>query len=441
MLTGISILCRCLGWYPIWLLLLSIGESAAHVPAMGVLLGCSLLSFGCIRWLRLRLLYQKKITSRLTVFPVIIFTILCTSGCMLLGVESILSILLSGITIIGTSRNNDAEPDHLFTNNHYIAFLSGTVIATIMLSIAHLSMLYHLTLCVVGVVSAMYFLLRNQLMLRRFVRRRGGSYTDVPQEIQRGNLVLVGSMIALLAIIFTFHEPLTALLKQMNEWMIGLIAGCFRLLSRILTFFSNETPLEEAAEEMIEENMELPPTGTSSPFWLLLWIPFIVIVVYIWRMFLSDWIYDIWILLRQLAAKLRKNTSAANDIHLTEDGAYYDTESTVLRETSHRQQQRAWRKALRKWNAMPNHPDKFYAGYRLLLEAPCWQENLLRQADTVQEIRDKWAAYYLPPEALDAITADFHNDRYAENGLPPEAIQDIAKALACIRHTKQINSI
>ena len=60
MLTGISILCRCLGWYPIWLLLLSIGESAARVPTMGVLLGCSLLSFGCIRWLRLRLLYQKK---------------------------------------------------------------------------------------------------------------------------------------------------------------------------------------------------------------------------------------------------------------------------------------------------------------------------------------------------------------------------------------------
>ncbi len=436
MLTGISILCRCLSWYPIWLLLLSIYESAAFLPIMGLLLCCSLISFGCIRRIRLRLPHKHKLAFRLSLLLIFISTILCCCGCMLLGAGIVPSILLSGITVIGANRNQDAEPDRLFTNNHYITFLSGTIIATIMLSLAHISALYPMTLCVVGIVSAMYFLLRNQFMLRRFIRRRGGAHTDVPKEIRRGNLILVSGIILTILILFAFHEPLIAMLKQMQAWMVGLASACLRLFGRILRYFDSGAMPEATPEEYIEEDFSPLPIGESNPLWLLLWIPFIAIFVYILRMFLSDWLYDLWVLLQKLIAKLRNQPTAKNDVRYTEDGSYYDTESTVLREKSPRHHQRAWRKALRKWNALPDHPDKFYAGYRLLLNAPCWQENLLHQADTVREIRDKWAAHYQPPEALDAVTADFHTDRYAENGLPPEAIQDIAKALACIQHTK-----
>ena len=43
MLTVIPIFCRCLGWFPVWLLLLSLAPPAAMLPAMGILLGGSLL--------------------------------------------------------------------------------------------------------------------------------------------------------------------------------------------------------------------------------------------------------------------------------------------------------------------------------------------------------------------------------------------------------------
>ena len=58
---------------------------------------------------------------------------------------------------------------------------------------------------------------------------------------------------------------------------------------------------------------------------------------------------------------------------------------------------------------------------------------MLKDADTVREVRDKWAAYYKPEKLLDAVTADFHADRYAETGLPPEAIADLWTALTYIK--------
>ena len=57
MLTVIPIFCRCLSWFPVWLLLLSLAPPAAMLPAMGILLGGSLLSTFCGRLLWLRLPY------------------------------------------------------------------------------------------------------------------------------------------------------------------------------------------------------------------------------------------------------------------------------------------------------------------------------------------------------------------------------------------------
>lgn len=438
MLTVLSMLCRCLGWYPVWLLLLSMNADtnapAVMLPCMGLLFGGSLLSSGCSRSLRLRLISRKKTAFRLAVILVILSVLFCAAGCMLLGIHPVLSVLLSGITVIGANRKNDSEPDQLFNVNAYAAFLSGTVISSVMLSIADLPAQRDLTLCTVGAVSAIFFILRNQFMLRRFVRRRSGGNSEVPQEIRRSNLYLVLSIIILLTVLFAFHEPLIAVLKQIQEWMIAAVTGFFRLLNRIITALSGNTPPAEAAEDILTEEPEMLPTGKTSPLWLLLWIPFIAVAYYVWRMFLSDWVYDFRIFLRRLAEKLLGNTQESNAVRSADD-AYYDNESTVQREESSRHRQRAWRKALRKWNTLPDDRDKFYKGYRLLLDAPCWAPHPLKPADTVLEIRKKWAAYYQPSDALNAVTADFHSDRYAENNLPPDAISDIAAALACIRHT------
>ncbi|MBQ9907404.1 MAG: hypothetical protein IJM46_11610 [Oscillospiraceae bacterium] len=436
MLTLLSMLCRSLFWFPVWQLLLSLRNPALLLPAAGILLGSSLLSSCGTRYLRLKLYPRKRLAAQISFLIMSACAVLCAVCCALLKIQPAVCILLTVCTFLGTHRKNDAPPESLFTVNSYAVFLSVSVIVSFMLSAAHLPANMSLTLAVVGTVSALFFLQRNQYMLRRYINRRTNIETDVPQEIRRGNLMLVGGIILLLAFVFLFREPLLHLLTQIRKCMIEIVSGILHLLHRVILFFSgNDVPLPEETEEIVEEAEAFPVPEKTNPLWNLLWIPFFAVAWIIWREFLSDWVYDIRIAVQDLIARLRHADPEKTAVRRTETDEYYDNEMTVARETRSRHRQRAWRRALRQWQAMPESSEKFYAGYRLLLDAPCWQAELLHPSDTVLEIREKWAAYYTPQEALDAVTDDFHADRYAENGLPPEAIADLTKALQCIRHT------
>ena len=61
MLVCISMLCRCLSWYPLWLLLLAADSQAPVLPVCGILFGGSLLCSTCVRLLRLRLSSRKRL--------------------------------------------------------------------------------------------------------------------------------------------------------------------------------------------------------------------------------------------------------------------------------------------------------------------------------------------------------------------------------------------
>lgn len=433
MLTVIPIFCRCLGWFPVWLLLLSLAPPAAMLPAMGILLGGSLLSTFCGRLLWLRFPYKKQLAFRLSKLLMLILAALCAGGCMLTGAGPAISILLAAATCIGTNRHLNAAPDQIFTVNSYATFLTAMVIASILLAAAHLPAHGNLVLGTAGIISALYFLLRNQFMLRRFIARRSSTDADVPQDIRRGNLMLVTGVIVLIAAAFLFRTQLVSLLTWLHHGLQQIVYAFFRFLFHIAEQFEGNPA--DAVEEVIEEEPALSPPvpGKTNPLWLLLWIPVIAVAYKIWREFLSDWVYDIRMLLLDFIARLRKSDQEG-EIRRSESADFYDTETNVAREKSDRSKQRTWRRDLRRWQSMPDGREKFYAGYRLLLEAPGWQEHPPLGADTVREIREKWAAYYTPKEALDAVTADFHADRYAECGLPPEAIADLDKALRCIRN-------
>ena len=101
-----------------------------------------------------------------------------------------------------------------------------------------------------------------------------------------------------------------------------------------------------------------------------------------------------------------------------------------------RQKKRLWNRALRRWEKLPDGDEKFYAGFRLLLTAPCWTEGELRESDTVREICGKWMRGHQPENALDAAAADYHAGRYAGTGLPAEALRDMAAALAAARERR-----
>ena len=436
MLTVMALLCRALGFYPLWLLLLSLCPADAMLPAMGILLGTAFVTGVCARLLRQRLYARKRLSFWLSGLWTVLSAAICAGGVMLLTHSPVISTVTAAVTVIGTHRKADADPADLFTVNGDVAFLTCAVIATVMLAAAYQDTHLTMTLGVIGTVEALYLLLRNQLMLHRFVNRRSSTETAVPAEIRRGNLTLVIGLIVLLAVIFVFHTPLVHFLEWLHQSLIRLVYAVGRFLYHIAERLSGAAP-EEAEEILIGEEAELPQTaGKSNPLWMLLWIPFIAVAWVIWREFLSDWVYDIKMFLIDLAARLRKSDPDAQVIRRTAAGEYYDTETTLRRTENERSRKRAWRRELRRWHARPDGSEKFYAGYRLLLEAPCWESGMLRQSDTVREIRDKWAEYFTPDSALDAVTSDFHADRYAEQGLPEEAIRDLAAALERIRTVK-----
>lgn len=432
MLDTLALLCRVLGWYPFWLLLLSLCPPETMLPCMGILTGIALVTTFCSQMLR-HMLHERKVLSfRLSIIWTVLSAAVCAALCALISGSTAIAVLLSALTVAGSHRKCDADTGDLFTVNSYAAFLTCTVIAAVMLAAAHQNTHISMTLGVIGGISAAYLLLRNQLMLRRFVNRRSSVETAVPAEIRRGNLMLVGGIILLLAVVFIFHTPLTHFLEWLHHSMIRLVTAIVQFFFRIIERFSGEAPAE-AEEVLFEEEAGLPQAaGRSNPLWLLLWIPFITIAYIVWREFLSDWVYDLKMFILDFIAGLRKKDTHRRTRRI-ENGEYFDNETKLERERSAHSRRRLWRKALMQWKAMPESNAKFYAGYRLLLDAPCWQEGMLKDADTVREVRDKWAAYYKPEKLLDAVTADFHADRYAETGLPPEAIADLWTALTYIK--------
>ena len=436
MLTLTALICRSLGWYPLWLMLFSLGSTDVILPASGVLFVTALLSTGCQRMLRQRLYTRKKLALCLSVLLTLLSAAAGTAGCVLLGSGIFISIFASAVTVICTHRNPECSTDALFSLNAYTAFLSGTVISTVLLRLTHQPTFLTQTLAVAGFISALYFLLRNQLMLRRYINRRSAADTDVPQDIRRSNLSMVCGIILLFAVVFLFHEPLVRLLLRMQSVLVSLFFGLCRAFFRLIDRLSGEAPSETFDETAEDISQELA-SGSANPLWLLFWIPFIAVAIFIWREFLSDWVYDIRMLLQSLIARLRNTDRTDAEIRRTDTDEYYDTETTLRRDKKQSSRKKAWRRALRKWQAMPDSNAKFYAGYRLLLDAPCWTDGMLQVSDTVREIRNKWADCFSPQEALDAATSDFHADRYAETGLPAEAIADLNKALSCIRNTEQ----
>lgn len=433
MLTAIEMICRVLSFYPLWLLLLSLCPPDAMRPAMGILFAAGLVTAFGSRLLRQKLRHRKRLAFWLSALWMAVSAALCAYLCLMPADSLAISILLAAVTVIFTHRKADADNGELFGINAYVAFLTCSVIASVMLWAAHQDLHLSLTLSVTGGVSAMYLLLRNQLMLQRLVNRRSAAETAVPAEIRRANLMLVFGIIALLAVVFIFHTPLVHFLEWLHQSMIKLVYAVGRFFYHLVDRFSGEVP-EDAQELFIEEEAEMPPLPQkSNPLWLLLWIPFIAVAYIIWREFLSDWVYDIKMFLIDLSARLRKRDSENGAVRRTETEEYYDTETTLRREKKDRSRRRTWLRALRQWQGMPENSEKFYAGYRLLLAAPDWQAGLLQKSDTVREIREKWAAFYSPEHALDAVTEDFHSDRYAERGLPQEAIRDLENALMQVR--------
>lgn len=448
LLTAAAILCRSFAWFPLCILLPSLraedGQNrmlaglmeeirmTIHSDAqilLPALLIC-FLSFAVQMTAhtageRFRIspckAFAIKLTAALPAVVLSIFAVYRMSGSLFNAV------VLTAAAILLPLHGIDNPPEKLFAQPHYVAFLTAVILSALTLHLSDLPMHTGWLFAVTAVISALFLLLLNQFMLLRLVNRRSNAETPVPSEIRRSNLVMVIGMLLLMTAILVFRKPLTAVLI----WMRDTAAAAFWKL--VIKIIQNKGPVMGTEEE--EAEILLPPPGSEASFlWTLAWIPILFVMWIVWRNLLSDWVYEIHQLLRRLIAFLRGETRSAGSRKRTaESEEYYDTETTEQKPLTKKQKKRRWRQQVRAWRSLPDSREKFYAGYQLLLTAPAWEADELRDADTVREIREKWLRHHTPQDALDAVTAAYHTDRYAEKGLPEKAVAELSAALDRLR--------
>lgn len=424
----LAVFCRSMALFPLWLLLLSLYPDAGLLPCCTALAGGA---FCCAVWKRFcarRFAAHPKISAGLCIS---MLTAVCCGMIFLLQQLSCgiaVACLLSGGTLLATQIGAAKEPENLYNETVYALFLAGNVICAGMLFLANIPLPTTAILTVIGVVSAVYLVMRNQFMLLRLVNRRSKTDAGVPREILRGNLMMVLGIVLVIGLLFFFRDPLLHMLYWMQDTAKALIAGIFRAVLRVVEWFVGDDPEIMQPDEI----GEMPPpeqSGKASPFWLVLWLPVLMVAYYIWREFLSEWVDALRDWVRMLWKRLSGKQTATPKTQVSDTAEYADTETVVRAPRSRRKIQREWRRKMRAWKRQPDRPEKFYAGYRLMLEAPAWADVKPRSADTVQEIREKWAASHAPAQALDAVTAAYQADRYAEAGLPEKAVSDMTEAL------------
>ena len=257
---------------------------------------------------------------------------------------------------------------------------------------------------------------------------RGEYKTEVNDTLQRTAVLCV---LLLGAAVFLFREQLITLLANMRDRAARSVIYLIRMLTRAMGKLFGEDYYETEPDGMPPEQ---PPEGTFSPLWLVFWIPIILVTWYIWRNLLSEWADVIRDALARLLAILRGKRLKDGVYRIVPDSdEYYDTETTAEKPLSARKQRRKWRQKLHAWKKLPDTQEKFYAGYALLLESPVWEQDELRDSDTVREIRGKWLCHHTPAHALDAVTEAYHTDRYAERGLPAQAVAELTAVLEQLR--------
>ncbi len=435
LLNFLAMLCRSLVWFPLWLLLLVLCPRQPVAAASCLLTAAGILTLWLAKYVRHRLAERPYLRT----FCGIAAWLAPAAACIFLlhwmtGAAAV-PVILTGFTLTAAVLSRDTAPDLLFSPAVFAAFLTGSLIAPLLLHLAEMPVPLSSFLTVMCVQSVLFLLLRNQFMLLRMVNRRSNTEIDVPAHIRRGNLLILAGVLLLIFCGFLLRRPITAGIHAAGQLLVTIIRVLLRGLVNIVAWLGGNAP-DVPEETGFPDEPVQPPAGGASKLWLLLWIPFAAVAYYMWKEFLSDWVWAIREALQKLVMRLTRGRETAGSPDGTAQG-YTDIETAAERVQSRRSAERTWRRRLRKWRKMPDSAQKFYDGYTLLLDAPAWKRGVLHASDTAREIREKWASQTGQPEALDAVTADLHADLYAQMGLPTEALRDMEQALNRLRQMHQ----
>ena len=419
----IAVCARSLAWYPIWMLLFAMRPTIAlQSMAFGIqaaLFAVSVLATALLRFHRRT--HRTGLRVLCAVVPVLLI-----AGCGVwvhtaLGLT--LTILLCICLLTASLQAAKPEPEALFTVTPYVTFLTGQLLLAMLLHFVELPYSMPAAVLVTAIETIGFLLLRNQFTLQRMVNRRSGAEElPVPNEIRRGNLRLMGGIFCLVGLLFLLRKPLQMALLAIQSGGIAALKGILSFLVRFIAASGGNAP--EAPPITDPSTAQPMPSDGGNALWtLVLWILVIALVAWVWYWLLRDFLRNLADLVLRL--RMRRTAAAAPSASTPtdDDAAYQDIESLSTPEARMTAQKRIrrWKQQVRAWSKSPDSQEKFDRGYRLLLEAPPMDAADVRTADTVTEIRRKWAAVAAQP-TLDATTDAFRQTHYADAPLPTDAI-------------------
>ena len=428
LLTAAAMLCRSAAWLPLWTLMLSLFAGSGMIcPCCFVMFG---LAGACILTARLSFSARSRRAGAAIRIAVLILTITAGTGILYLLTDRIgIPFMIAAVTQCSVMIGAEQSAEKLFPFGAYLAHMIGAVFTVPLLKMVSLPVPQTLLLGTLSMISVLFFLIRNQMMLHRMVNRRSHAETDVPAEIRRGNLIICGGVLLLFAAVILFRAPLLRLISAFGSLVKLVIGTLLRWLFRLVAWLGGKPP-EEGGEAPLPADNPVPESVSESPLWKLFWIPVAAIILYFARGALADAFYNV----REAFQKWMHQLFRGSEVRKYGNPSdYTDTETLIRQEPRKRAEKRKWKKEYAAWRRLPESKEKFYSGYQLLLTAPAWEKGMIRKSDTVLEIQKKWAHDYEPENLLCGVTEDFQTDRYAEEGLPQEALSDIAQVLEALR--------
>ncbi|MDD5947816.1 MAG: DUF4129 domain-containing protein [Oscillospiraceae bacterium] len=423
-----GLLSRILTLFPIWVTVICFASPNHATPlhCYGLLLLCGMLPALLGRFTKIG---QKRVLRGIVVC-------LCAVGCIFAtrsGVGDVAAVSLSVVTAIFGGLASQKESDGLFDRATFVGYLTLETVSLILLAVVEISVSMPLAIVLTAYQSIAFLLLCNRYHLLRLVNRRCDGGMPVPTEILCSNRRLVIGIILGGAGIFLLGKPIIVLLQHLLDGGIALLVLLCKNIIALIRTMGGGAPA--APSDSTEDATPAPvPIAGSNPWWSLLYLLLIPMVVFIWRVLLRDFLGD---LLGSLRQRMRRVQSRGQEAQINTHREYEDIETFCAAEdTVDRAALRSWKRACRKWKKMPDSEKKLQEGYRLVLCAPAWGGAQPLPSETPQEILQR-GAQALPPVVhgrLEQFTADYQQVRYGGYALLPYMLKELAQLLTDVSH-------
>lgn len=290
-------------------------------------------------------------------------------------------------------------------------------------------------------MTAAYGAALNQGNLDLMMERRGHDFSQLPPKIRRYNIRLFCIVLAIVCLLLVFQQPIIWFFQSIFE----LLRSFFAWLSQV--FVIEKPPTTEEELELLPKPKPQPGLqGEGSAWWNLFGVIVtvsVIIAVICNRYAILEGLSEL--LQKIQSAFLRLMSHSQRLEKKDEESEYYVDEDTILdssqkqkKELTPKQRQRAWKKQKRKFQKMPDSPEKIRFGYGLAIEGMQLLQFSLLPSETPLEIEKKYQ-HLLHQAVLSNITPAYNEIRYGELNLPESiCIQELQKLLDELENRKAL---